>query len=260
MTFSYHRHRTAIWLALILAGWGTTKVVWERAIEQRELAMRFQGYHINRDLRDQLGQGMMLGLLSGFRGVVADFVWLSVTGAWQDKEWFRVKSLVDLSTTLQPRFVPFWDLGGWHLAWNASVDRINNRNEPNPLRRIKEGRYWINEGEKVYLRGAENNPDSYEIWRSLGMLYDQKKQDYRAAADAYAHAAATPNAPIFLERFPAYMLEKAGDDAAALEIYKKLWFKPRDHKNVQYAYDKLEEKIRALEAKLKVPREKRIFP
>ncbi len=56
------------------------------------------------------------------------------------------------------------------------------------------------------------------------------------------------------------MLEKAGDDAAALEVYKKLWFKPRDHKNVQYAYDKLEEKIRALEAKLKVPREKRIFP
>ncbi len=260
MTFTLHRHRTAIWLALILAAWGTLKVCWEQGIERREAELRFHGYTINRDLRDQLGQGMMLGLLSGFRGVVADFIWLMVTNSWQDKQWFRVKSMVDLSTTLQPRFIPFWDLGGWHLAWNASVDRRNNRAEPNELRRLKEERYWINEGKKIYERGAENNPDSFEIWRSLGLLNDQKLHDYRAAAEAYAHAAAVPGAPVFLERFPGYMLEKAGDDAAALEVYKRLWYLPRDHKVPQYGYDKLEERIRALEAKLKVPREKRVFP
>lgn len=255
-----HRHRTAVWLALILAAWGSVKVFWEEDIERRETALRFHGFTINRGLRDQLGQGMMLGLLSGFRGVVADVIWLMVTTAWQDKQWFRVKNLIDLSTTLQPRFIPFWDLGGWHLAWNASVDRRNNRDETNVMRRLKEERFWINEGKKVYERGAENNPDSYEIWRSLGLLNDQKLKDYRAAAYAYGRAAAIPGAPIFLERFPAYMLEKAGDDQAALDIYKKLWFQPRDRKNLQYAYDKLEARIRALEAKLKVPREKRVFP
>jgi tetratricopeptide (TPR) repeat protein len=260
MTFTLHRHKTAVYLALLLAAWGSLKVYWETAIERREEILKFHGYTINRSLRDQLGQGMMLGLLSGFRGVVADFTWLMVTGAWQDKQWFRVKSLIDLSVTLQPRFVPFWDLGGWHLAWNASVDRRNNHDEPNPLRRIKEERYWIREGEKVYRRGALSNPDSYELWRSLAMLYEQKLQDYRQAAECFARAAAAPGAPIFLERFPAYMYEKAGDDQAAYEVYKRLWLLPRDRKNIQYAYDKIEEKIRLLEKKLKVPREKRIFP
>lgn len=260
MTFSFHRHRTALWLALILAGWGALKVNWEQSISLREEALRYHGYAINRGLRDQLSQGMMLGLLSGLRGVVADVVWLMVTTAWQEREWFRVKSLAYLSTALQPRFDLFWALGGWHMAWNASVDRRNNLDEPLLLRRIKEERYWVKEGEKFYRDGAANNPDSFEIWRSLGMLYDQKLHDYRNAADAYTHATEAPNSPIFIERFPAYMLEKAGDDQGAYEYYKKLWYKRQDHSNKQYAYDKIEEKLRALEKKLNIPREKRIFP
>lgn len=247
-------------LALVLAGWGAGKVVWEQRLQTEREQLRYHGVIINQAVREQVGQGMMLALLSGFRGVVADFTWLGVTAAWEDKEWFKLKNLIDLTTTLQPRSIMFWEMGGWHLAWNVSQSKRNDPKEPMEARRIKEERFWIEEGRKLFARGAENNPEQYRLWFQLAWIYEQKLKNYREAAVYYRKAAEFPGAPIYLERFAGYALEKAGEDQQAYEYWKQLWARPMPHTDPQRAWDKIEKKIRDLENKLKIPREKRVFP
>ena len=41
------------------------------------------------------------------------------------------------------------------------------------------------------------------------MLYDQRLRDWKTAAYYYRRASEAPNAPIYLERFPAHMYDKA---------------------------------------------------
>jgi tetratricopeptide (TPR) repeat protein len=252
--------RSTVLLALLLAGWGAVKVGWEERLRLERERLRFHGAPVNMHVREQMGQGMTLALLSGFRGVVADFVWLGVTGAWTEKEWFKVKNLVDLATTLQPRSLMFWEMGGWHLAWNASIDKRMNPAEPSEARRIREERFWIEEGRKVFQRGAENNPDRYRMWLQLAWVYDQKLKNFPEAARYYRKAASYEEAPIYIERFAGYALEKAGDDQAAYDYWKGLWMRPLPRTDPQRAWDKIEAKIRALENKLKIPRDKRVFP
>jgi tetratricopeptide (TPR) repeat protein len=253
-------HR-ALLIALILGLWAPIKIIWEQGITRQQDALRYHGVTINRQLRDQLGQGMTIGVLSGMRSVVADLLWLQVTLAWENQEWFRMGGYINLCTSLQPRSVTFWDIGGWHLAWNASVAAMEDRRQPNELRRIKASRFWIDRGLEIYLRGIENNPEHYRLWAQTGMLYQQRLHDYRKAAYYYQQASERSDCPVFYERFPAIMYGLAGDDQAAYAAWKALWEKltPQQREMREHWKEKIESNIRALEKKLSIPEEKRIF-
>ncbi|MEM1059572.1 MAG: hypothetical protein AAGK14_10015 [Verrucomicrobiota bacterium] len=252
--------RPLILAGLVLGLWAPFKVLWETHIDEEIMEVRYQGLEINRNLRDQLSQNAMIGLLGGFRGVVADLIWLGVTDAWADKDWYRAQKNIELATTLQPRFLPFWENGGWHLAYNASNDARFSAIETDPEERLRQERHWIEQGARLYERGREANPESYRLYKALADVYDQKLQDYPAAAQYYLQASQRPGAPLYLERFPAYMWQKGGMDQEAYEHWKMLWNKYLDQPaRPQIAKDKIEESIRELEEKLNVPAEKRIF-
>jgi len=256
------RLRRSILIALLLGVWAPFKIVWEQEIAHEQDLLRYQGVTVTRHLRDELGQGLTIGVLSGMRSVVADLVWLNVTVAWENQEWFKMGGYINLCTALQPRATVFWDIGGWHLAWNVSVSAAIDRNEPNPLRRLKASRFWIQKGLEIYQRGIENNPTYWRLWADTAQLYYQRLQDYRAAAPYYQRASELPNAPVFLERFPAYMYQDAGDDQAAYAAWKALWERltPQQRAMKEHASDKIETSIRILEKKLSIPKEKRVFP
>jgi hypothetical protein len=196
--------------------------------------------------------------------VVADLVWLNVTTAWMHEEWFRMGGYINLCTALQPRAPVFWDMGGWQLAWNASIGAMLDRTQPNELRRLKASRFWLDRGLEIYLRGLENNPTYWMLWRDTGMLYDQRLKDYRTAAYYYKKASELPNAPAFLERFPAIMYDQkhANDDQAAYAEWKALWERltPGQKAEKQHTADRVESEIRRLEQKLSIPKQKRVFP
>jgi hypothetical protein len=73
-----------------------------------------------------------------------------------------------------------------------------------------------------------------------------------------------PDAPIYLERFPAIMYDRfhANDDQAAYVQWKALWERltPDQRKMRLHEGDRIEAEIRLLEQKLSVPNEKRVFP
>jgi hypothetical protein len=270
------RLRRAFLVALILGCWAPLKVVWEQKISREQDLLRYQGVTVTRHLRDELGQGLTIGILSGMRSVVADIIWvINVTLAWENEEWFKMEADINLCTSLQPRSISFWDGGGWQLAWNASVAAMRDRNQPNELRRIRASRFWIERGLDVYLRGIASNPEHYRLWAQTGLLYQQRladnekrngqlaaaAEDYRKAAYYYEQASLRPDCPVFYERFPAYMYGNAGDDQAAYDAWVRLWNRltPQEREQQQHWKEKIESNIRRLEQKLSVPAEKRIF-
>jgi tetratricopeptide (TPR) repeat protein len=246
-------------MALLLV-WGGTKTGWEGHLARRGAELRSGAVALTPHLRDQLSQGAVVGLLAGFRPLVADFYWLEVHAAWEDTEWSRVKAGVDLVTTLQPRAVEYWDQGAWHFAYNAAANKLQNPSEPSALRRQRDALRWVKEGVSLLERGTEANPEKYLLWERLGTIYRDKLGDHNRAAECFRRASLCADAPVFMERFYGYSLEAAGRNEEAYAYWKKLWERPLTHTKPMYGADKIEQKIRVLESTLRIPPEKRVFP
>ena len=91
---------------------------------------------------------MKLFLLGGFRGIVADILWLRAEEQKKDHDWDRLKTTVELITKLQPHFLSIWTFQGWNLAYNVSVEWD-----------APEDKYtWIKEGIKFLQEGVGQEP------------------------------------------------------------------------------------------------------
>jgi hypothetical protein len=257
------RLRRALLVAVLLGLWAPAKIAWEQQIAHEQDFLRYRGTPMTRQLRDQLSQGLTIGVLSGMRSVVADLLWLESTTEWMNQNWFEMSKVINLCTALQPRAPLFWEMGGWQLAWNASIFSGDNPLEPNPLKRLKASRFWLNQGRDVYQRGLENNPTNWRLWSGMALLYQQRLKDPRTAAYYYEKANEQPNAPNYLERFPAIMYHLAGDDQASYAAWTALWNRltPAQRLEPQHQAGKANAaRIRQMEDKLSIPPEKRIFP
>jgi tetratricopeptide (TPR) repeat protein len=209
--------------AFLLVAWGALKVPWENRMtrEQRLATLGFSGPSTIA-LREKLGQGMALAALGGFRGLAANALMLQAHGAWEEQQWVRVRSALEMATLLQPRVALFWDLASWHLAWNAAVAAERYSGEPSETRRRIEARKWVEAGRSLLERGTKAVPEKALLFQRLGDLYWQRLADYQAAAVCYREALAKGDAPPYLERFVGYALDKAGDKPAALEYFREL--------------------------------------
>ena len=105
---------------------------------------------------------MKLFLLGGFRGIVADILWIHAEEQKKDHDWDRLKTTVELITKLQPHFLSIWTFQGWNLAYNVSVEWD-----------APEDKYiWIKEGIKFLQEGVAKNRRSPDlIWDTAWTYY-----------------------------------------------------------------------------------------
>jgi hypothetical protein len=103
-----------------------------------------------------------LFLLGGFRGIVANYLWLRAEENKRDHDWDRLKATVDLITKLQPHFLSIWTFQGWNLAYNVSVEWD-----------APEDKYdWIKQGIKFVQKGVEHNRRSPDlVWDTAWFYY-----------------------------------------------------------------------------------------
>ncbi len=103
--------------------------------------------------------------LGGFRGILADILWLRVSHLQREGQYFELVQLSEWITTLEPKFTPAWSFHAWNLAYNISV----MMNDPEDRWR------WVRHGiELLRDRGIVYNPSSDTLYRDLGWLFQHK--------------------------------------------------------------------------------------
>jgi len=211
-----------IFALAILLVFGVIKLPSERALsfQHRSISGEQFAEIANLDLREKVGQLGFVAALSGFRGIVADFLFIQAHVAWERTEWGRVLLLLRQVTTLQPHVPLFWDMAAWHMAWNASAAAMNDPSQPRMALRVKAQREYFSLGKDFLERGIKNNPGKPELYEALARLYHDKFNDHERAAEYYAKAAALPGAHSYDKRFSAYELSYC--EGREREAYERL--------------------------------------
>src|SRR5439155_14901665 len=198
--------RRLVLVLVIVLVLGAAKLPIERELSAVHRQEHFRGVEFNLDLREQVGQLGFIAALSGFRAMVADFIFMQAHAAWERTDWGRVLWLFRQVTTLQPRASLFWDMAAWHMAWNASVAAMNDPSQPRLALRVKAQREYFALGKDFLEHGIKNNPDKPQLYEAMARLCREKFNDHARASEFYARAAALPGAPSYDKRFSAYEL------------------------------------------------------
>lgn len=207
----------------------------------------------------QAGQGMLLATLGGFRSLLADLQWLRTTSAWDKEDTAKTLASIQFTVAIDPRPAFFWRNGarmiGYDMRhWDSAIDGIGNGSQEAASEELALAA--IN-----FLRLAmRQHPEDYTFPVDIGHIYMNRLNDYEAAAATYLFVHENyPEAPYYIGRLHAQLLQKAGKLAEAYKFltraYEKLPAKD------PYARKELVlRRIRSLERKLKVPPENRVKP
>ena len=246
--------RIAVVLAALLV-FGAVKFPMERSIADAHHAAFFHGASLNLTLREQIGQGAFLAALSGFRGVIADFLSLQANEAWENTQWSRVLFFYEQITTLQPRSTLNWEMGAWYMAFDAATAALEDPKQPRQALREKARREFIQQGRELLEQGIRNNPDRYVLYNRLGFLLMHKTDDHLAAYHAYSKAAEFPDCMGYEKRFAAYELSLVpGREAEAYALLLQLY-----QGGGRERASHLSQRIKTMEEKLNIPPEQRVY-
>ncbi|MFO1531511.1 MAG: hypothetical protein U1F77_17685 [Kiritimatiellia bacterium] len=103
--------------------------------------------------------------LGGFRGIIADMLWMRSSRMQQEGRYFELAQLSSWITTLEPRMPQVWSFQAWNMAYNISV-----------LHKTAAERWrWVVNGfELLRDDGLRHNPSSAALYWELGWIFQHK--------------------------------------------------------------------------------------
>ncbi|HEY6169711.1 MAG TPA: hypothetical protein VI454_16855 [Verrucomicrobiae bacterium] len=114
--------------------------------------------------------------LGGFRGLVANFLWVRAGAMQEQGRYFEVVQLADWITKLQPHAAMVWRYQAWNMAFNISVKFRD------PADRWR----WVSRGiELLRDEGLRYNPNELQLYQELGLLFQIKLGYYLDDAHVY---------------------------------------------------------------------------
>lgn len=103
--------------------------------------------------------------LGGFRGLIANALWIRAGQLQEEDKYFEMVQLADWITKLEPHFVQVWLVQSWNMTYNISV----KFSEPADRWR------WVMRGiELLRDDGLRYNPDEALIYRELAWFFQHK--------------------------------------------------------------------------------------
>ena len=107
--------------------------------------------------------------LGGFRGILADILWVRAATLQDEGRFFEIVQLSDWITKLEPRFGAVWGYQAWNMAYNISALFGD------PADRWR----WIHHAISLLRdHGLEYNPQDAGLYRELGWVYQHKIGGY----------------------------------------------------------------------------------
>jgi hypothetical protein len=114
--------------------------------------------------------------LGGFRGLIANYLWLRANQMQEQGRYFEMIQLSDWITKLQPHFTMVWRYQAWNMAYNISVKFRD------PADRWR----WVQRGiELLRDEGLRYNPGDTQMYNELAWFYQHKLGYYLDDAHAY---------------------------------------------------------------------------
>lgn len=114
--------------------------------------------------------------LGGFRGILADMLWMRITTLQDEGRFFEINQLADWITRLEPTFSEVWSYHAWNMAYNIG---ILFENEGDRWRWVENGIRMLRDG------GIRNNPGDPRLYWELGWLYFSKVGGYLDEASPF---------------------------------------------------------------------------
>jgi len=158
---------------------------------------------------------LFTGVLSGFRGMVVDILWMKTDSAWDEGRDDLVVPLLNAINMLDPRFIDAWELLGWHQAYNLHAKEVNKYGQWDWSVRVKP----IQDGLNTLERGIRWNPTRAQLYWFIGVVYFEKWGDFEKAAEWWQKAFECPDRPNYAARFIAHAYELLPDFDKSLYWY-----------------------------------------
>ncbi|HSB73849.1 MAG TPA: tetratricopeptide repeat protein [Candidatus Methylomirabilis sp.] len=149
--------------------------------------------------------GAVRPLFLGYNALAADLFWIRTVqyfGAHiqTDRQYQHLHRLVDLTTSLDPRFVDAYQLGGLFLSLARAYP----------------------EAIAIYRKGIEHNPDQWELPYELGRMYFLDLGDIPAALEWFERANKLPGHAHYIPRLVARLRAREGLIDAAIEMWERM--------------------------------------
>lgn len=205
------------------------------------------------DLREKIGQSAFIAVLGGFRSVIADLLFIDAYSAWERTDWTNLLLRLRQATELQPHAILFWEIAGWHMAWNAGTAALEDDSKSPAARRRLQHEY-IELGKDFLVRGSAHNPDDPKLYEALARLYRDKLHDHARAAENFDIASHLSGHASYDERFSAYELSLCeGREREAYDRLRGLY-----QRGEKQRLPRLLNQLRVMEERLAIPVKERI--
>lgn len=172
------------------------------------------------DVEIASGQGVVAGLLGGFRALAADLLWLKANASWENADLPATQTTIRAVTTIDPRPLYFWVNGARMIAFDMPQWRIEQGGGydvvPESVQmRISEEQAQVALG--LLVSASRVHPRNPEIMIEAANIYLSRLGDLDAAAQLYRDAAELPAAPFYAARLHAELLRQLGRLQDALD-------------------------------------------
>lgn len=238
-------------LGLIAAGVALRPLegpAWEK-VKAEQPALRLDS------LKDALGQGVTVGLLGGFRAIVADLFWIRTNVVWEQYDLPKTELSIRMVTAIDPRPLYFWLNGSRMIAYDMPNWRIDKSGGYDAVPEVVKRRFDEEQSAKgvEFLESALSfHPEHPLLVLEIGNIFLNRLKDAETASRYYLRASKHPDAPHYAARIYAELLRRLDRKAEAYEFLKKLHptLAPDDY---MAQAPLVLERIRELEDELSIP-------
>jgi hypothetical protein len=103
--------------------------------------------------------------LGGFRGLIANALWIRATELQENDKFFEMAQLADWITKLEPHFVQVWTVQAWNMSYNISVK----------FKDFDDRWRWVQRGISLLRdEGLKYNPNETLLYRELSWQFQHK--------------------------------------------------------------------------------------
>jgi hypothetical protein len=178
----------------------------------RELRAREPAWQLA-PLEGALGQGVTVGLLGGFRALLADLLWIRAHVSWEKRDLPPTQTLLKVVTAVDPRPLYFWlngsriigyDMPNWRIVAEGGYDAV-----PAARQRAIDA-----EQARVALEMLETarrfHPGRAALDIEIANVHLNRLKDNVTAAGYYRMAAGRADTPYYAARIYAELLRREG--------------------------------------------------